>query len=874
MSALTLGMTAGVAAAANYPSPFVVGGTADVAIVYGTGSGVSALDAVQAGNIQTNLQSFMGTDSSSSTTVSGEAYELFTSSSKIWMNESINSVRGTVTETNLPTILAEGDFEGDVSADYTQQIKMGSYSKLDFGQHPTSDEDPVVAFKLSADTLYANHLYNYTLTFDQKVNLTHSDSIGSSIEILGKSYTVGAGTTTTKLYLYESAETTQLSIGGDDPTSATMTIEGEDYTIELISATDSSARIKVTDSSGDSDTKSIDEDNSKKIQGIDVAVNYANEDTATNRLIAEITIGTNKLLLQDGKAIKQGTDEDTIKGTKVKWSSAATNWIDVTSFDIVVGAEDADVDALVAGESFVDPVFGTFKIDFSVLKGDDDRETITVSPSSHDKAKVEFTTHGGKTKSIYWFNNDTGDAILSDTSRTDVFNLIEMAEINYTQYAVVGNEDTGYLVELTTCENETGQSDDEIVFTDAMDPSDSPKTWTVTSTGANGGTVNIGGADYTVSYGGDSSSTCWARLNYPDSTTANEDAVIFPTIETSKGSKLFFYEPQNVSALDWDGTTGHNMSTLRFPDGNEYSDVDITYSGEGPDAWTLSTSATGIINTTSTGDSEIASIGQFHYNISGGGGNGTFYVRLLEPEDGATEIDVPAIGMFYEEDDNNEYQGLVVVMENTAASSNNKVGVKDVQTTYMNDSGLTYSTNWDDIQLESDDDMYYSMDLWGTLIKTDHSDTDQYDAVIEYPDEQVNANIYVAEEGASITGGTTGGSTQLGDVLVKDSEVSSVSSKNLIVVGGSCINSAAATLVGGAYCGSAWTSETDVGSGQFLIQSFGDAYTSGKIALLVAGYDAADTVNAATYLRTQTVDTGADNKYVGTSATNAELVVE
>ena len=58
-SALVAGMSIGVAAAANYPAPFVQGGAANVAIVYGTGSGVSNLDLVQAGNIQSNLQSQM-----------------------------------------------------------------------------------------------------------------------------------------------------------------------------------------------------------------------------------------------------------------------------------------------------------------------------------------------------------------------------------------------------------------------------------------------------------------------------------------------------------------------------------------------------------------------------------------------------------------------------------------------------------------------------------------------------------------------------------------------------------------------------------------------------------------------------------------------
>jgi hypothetical protein len=128
--------------------------------------------------------------------------------------------------------------------------------------------------------------------------------------------------------------------------------------------------------------------------------------------------------------------------------------------------------------------------------------------------------------------------------------------------------------------------------------------------------------------------------------------------------------------------------------------------------------------------------------------------------------------------------------------------------------------------------------------------------------------------GASVTGTTTTvAGTQLGEVVVTDSQVSSVSSKNMIVVGGSCINSVASTLLGGAGCGADFTAKTGVGSGQFLIQSLASTYSSSKIAVIVAGYEAADTVNAATYLRTQTVDTAIGKKYQGTSATSATLVV-
>ena len=79
--------------------------------------------------------------------------------------------------------------------------------------------------------------------------------------------------------------------------------------------------------------------------------------------------------------------------------------------------------------------------------------------------------------------------------------------------------------------------------------------------------------------------------------------------------------------------------------------------------------------------------------------------------------------------------------------------------------------------------------------------------------------------------------------------------------------------MGGAYCGAGFTDKTGVGSGQFLIESVGDKYTTGKVALVVAGYDVSDTVNAAKYLRTQTVDTTAGKKYKGTTSTSAELVV-
>ena len=195
------------------------------------------------------------------------------------------------------------------------------------------------------------------------------------------------------------------------------------------------------------------------------------------------------------------------------------------------------------------------------------------------------------------------------------------------------------------------------------------------------------------------------------------------------------------------------------------------------------------------------------------------------------------------------------------------LGIDDVERTWSTD-----DTAWEHT-MPGDSKIEKSADLWGTIITTDSSDSDQKTAVISYPDEQVYAQLYVAEESASITAGSTtsASATQLGEVLVKDSEVSSVSTKNLVIIGGSCINSAAASVLGGANCGAAFTESTGVGSGQFLIKGVSDSSITSKLALVVAGYEATDTVNAAQYLTTKTVDT--DKEYKGTSSTTAEMVV-
>ena len=291
-STAMIGSTVALAAAANYPAPFVSGGAADVAIVYG-----NSLDLAAVTDISTSLSSALALGGTAAG-ATGEAYPLFTSSTPLQLNNSVNSVRSVVSESNLPTVLADGDFSGNVDAEMTYQIEMGAFPRVTFAKEPTSNDDPGLGILIS--TQRNSYLYNATITFDKAVNFSHVDTEGETLELFGNDFLVSSAGDGTKLILFKSAQTIFLSVGGSTPVpSSTFTVGGETYTIELTAATDTSATVRVTNSAGVSDQKEINEAASKKILGVEVAVNLADESTATDSVQAEIIVGADRLTLQD-----------------------------------------------------------------------------------------------------------------------------------------------------------------------------------------------------------------------------------------------------------------------------------------------------------------------------------------------------------------------------------------------------------------------------------------------------------------------------------------------------------------------------------------------------------------------------------------------
>lgn len=262
---------------------------------------------------------------------------------------------------------------------------------------------------------------------------------------------------------------------------------------------------------------------------------------------------------------------------------------------------------------------------------------------------------------------------------------------------------------------------------------------------------------------------------------------------------------------------------------------------------TLTDSAEGALNY--TGNTALHPVQASH--IEYGHYNGTIL--------GTTGYGNTSIYMFFREEDKDENlaRGKLFNFTLTESGTSNKVHVGTVN--------VNGSSGYE-IEDTDDYEYYVASDLATKVVHSTGGDQDP--VTITYHGEQAYVELYVSDESATVVGDDT----EAGVVTVTDAEVDTVSSKNLVVVGGSAINSVAAELLGGAYRGAEFASMTGVEAGEYLVEVMASPYTSGKVAMLVAGYNAEDTEKAVTYVTNNDVDTTVGTKLEGTSATEATVV--
>jgi hypothetical protein len=183
--------------------------------------------------------------------------------------------------------------------------------------------------------------------------------------------------------------------------------------------------------------------------------------------------------------------------------------------------------------------------------------------------------------------------------------------------------------------------------------------------------------------------------------------------------------------------------------------------------------------------------------------------------------------------------------------------------------GLTFNTH------EDNDDLQSGMTNYGVLIKELDQGNDPDTLEIQYPDAQLLPQAFITFEEKFTVADSYGIITVqkpqrllMGSALLAD-QLSSMSAYNIISVGGPCINSITAELMGLEYPACRKDSGMEPGEGIIKLYENGD-----KVALVVAGWEAEDTTRAtrilADYKKYQETGQleGDEVKITGTSATD------
>ncbi|MBT6182716.1 hypothetical protein HOI04_02445, partial [archaeon] len=568
------------------------------------------------------------------------------------------------------------------------------------------------------------------------------------------------------------------------------------------------------------------------------------------------------LTFTNGQAVTEGSDDDNIDGTKVHITGGTGA---VTKITVEVFRPDSNNDAILAGGSFVDPVFGSFKMDFAGMNiplDSDDRSMLTLQSSGDKGVQVTMTDDSGVEKTIDFAYNNSNQRFLGNTNN-ETIGVHEMANMSTVtgstsdRFIVLGNEEYGHLLELTTLTNSsnTDYTKDKVKLTDVFSGDNYEATFTAEGTG----TISIDGKSYTVTMAGGSTTEeeLAVTFKYPTGDSADANTGIFyPTIRMENGALVAFYEPIVIGLSTWDGGT-NDLTTMKFPDGDGYTSVTNAWTGgaDSNDLWTIGGTT---VNTTLGADVSFATftIGQLTYNMTSTGtvNQTKLYVTQSETATGAN-VASPGLIIFEEKDDASNYEAIIIETEtNSAGSGTDGYGYNDIY--------FTSTTHYDKTMKDSDFSQH--VDLFGVLATVDGDDSDQKKVTVSFPDEQIFAQLYMGEADSTVGGSSAGA------ITVMDTNVADAAGMNLVVVGGSAINSVAASLLGGAYSEGAFTAATGVSAGEFLIES---STYSGNAATLVAGYNAEDTTKAVTYLLNNDVVTDSGTKYIGTSSTEATLQV-
>ncbi len=311
----------------------------------------------------------------------GEIKTVKTSSQPLYLGDIMSDTKSTFTDSQLPTVLASGEVEGDDGKDYDYDLKISvPNSYVLYGETTDDFNTPIIYADFQGD-----ESYSLRIIFPTAVDM--DELAGEIITLFGKEYSFTEeedDLSIESITLFEKSTSVKINSG------ETLVIGDDEIKVDVEDT--NNAVIYVNGIS-----KNVDDDDwSGKIGGLDIHVKtiFAPNVAGQERYV-RISLNAEKLTLEDGSEVELGTES--IEGTNVviKESGDKVREIVIT---ITPSELDDEVEYLKIGDSLTDPVFGTisFMLDSVTpeLKSDD-RDYIKVRTTGTDDANIVFTNMAG-----------------------------------------------------------------------------------------------------------------------------------------------------------------------------------------------------------------------------------------------------------------------------------------------------------------------------------------------------------------------------------------------------------------------------------------------------------------------------------------------
>ncbi len=772
-SVLLTGMTLGVAAAANFPTPYSSGSSSGTAVVSGTGAGVDDTVATS------SIANYLAGQVTGILSIPEGSWQVMTSSDDLELSESIANVETYIDDGDL-SLLTDGTFSNEKGdAKYEQFLYFDDTTSSSVVYTEDDDSNIGLFFKINDGAVIARYVMDFTtnLKSDIETDQELSDIEDKDITFLGKTYTVTTANNGTNIALVLMSGASKATINNDE----TLTIGGREVSALVSSSTE--VRFTVDGESLDKMNKG---ETTKLADGSYLGVtDITYQNFAGGLMQATFHLGADKLELTDGSSLT--VNGETIGEAAVTITSTESGGdITISQIAINMTAEDdlyvGEGKKLSQAPNLDEPevLFSqNWDIEFNGLEDINTEEVTLKSSNSKKQYKLKF-------------NNYNGDSI-------------ELPVVYFTSSGLKGGLYDTADKDLLVLNASTTITDEDYFVLNTADP---------------------------TLYGSDARSFV-VRYRGSDKVTDTDPKVTFDISGVETGRTV---------TLASDGTFNIKVGGSTFNFANDSSGASNNFN------ITLTDTQLGFVNDTA-GWMQMRT--QYNALVT---------INNTDLSDATSSwivsVDVDDI------DKDGDEVGLGTAQNVFAVTLTNSTTSTIEITTGAVTSSSSFLTNPDN------DDETMVRTTYGAYVSVIDTSTAPVQVTATIPESIVKPLIYV-------TSGSVATSTAGGSMVFTDAEKTSWQSRNVVLVGGSCINSATATALGVTYpvCGADFTSATGVGSGEYMIKSVGDAFTTGKIALVVAGYAKADTAAAASKLVNNPgdVDTTAGKEYRGKTGVTGSL---